>query len=62
MRSVDLIPDICLATIENRFHLTKDLVAISTAKGVLVASPANPTGTTLTRAKLKVLIDAAKEK
>ena len=45
MRSLNLIPETCPTTFENRFHLTKDMLNASTAVGVLVASPANPTGT-----------------
>ena len=62
MKSLNLIPEICLTTIENRFHLTENLVLASTANGVLVANPGNPTGTALTKSKLESLILASKEK
>lgn len=62
MKSLDLIPDVFSTSFENRFHLTKKSIAESTASGVLVASPANPTGTTLSKTKLKILIDTSKDK
>ena len=62
MRVLDLVPETCLTTVESRFHLTTDMINASTADGVLVASPANPTGTALTKAELELLILASKEK
>ena len=62
MKSLNLIPDTALTTFENRFHLTEDLIKTSSAKGVLIASPSNPTGVALKKAELIRLIDAAKQK
>jgi aspartate/methionine/tyrosine aminotransferase len=51
------------ARAERRFHLTADLFAnIAPLHGLLVASPANPTGTMLDRAELKLLVDAARQR
>ena len=62
MKSLNLVPDIALTTFENRFHLTVDLIKASSARGVLVASPSNPTGVALKKAELERLIDMAKQK
>ena len=62
VKSLDLIPELVSTTFENRFNLTKDSITKSSADGVLVASPANPTGTALSRSELRSLIDAAKAK
>ena len=51
------------ARAERRFHLTADLFAdVAPLHGVLVASPANPTGTMLDRAELQLLVDAARRR
>lgn len=62
MKSLDLVPKIRLTSLETRFHLTKDLISASSANGVLVASPANPTGAALTKGELELLISSSKEK
>lgn len=58
LRALDLVPVGIETTAEDRFqptprHLTPDLA------GVLVASPANPTGTMLAASELRALIDRA---
>ncbi|MDG2474066.1 MAG: aminotransferase class I/II-fold pyridoxal phosphate-dependent enzyme [Paracoccaceae bacterium] len=62
IKSLSLISEICSTSIENRFQLTEDSILKSTANGVLVASPANPTGVSLTREELNSLIKSAKKR
>ena len=62
MKSLGLVPEIRQTSIENRFHLTEELILSSTSKGLLVASPANPTGAALSSKELERLIKSAKKK
>jgi aspartate/methionine/tyrosine aminotransferase len=51
------------ARAERRFHLTADLLSdVAPLHGVLVASPANPTGTMLDRQALQLLVEAARQR
>ena len=62
MKPLNLLPDISYTLVENRHQLTKETISVSTANGVLVASPANPAGTVLKKDELGLLISVAKKK
>ncbi|HEX6956883.1 MAG TPA: aminotransferase class I/II-fold pyridoxal phosphate-dependent enzyme [Ferrovibrio sp.] len=66
LRALDLMPAMIVTELETRFQPTPAMINAQApdAKGVLVASPANPTGTMLTPAALKALVDdcAAKKR
>ncbi len=59
LRSMDLVPVEVQASAENRFQPVPDDLAGVDYQGLMVASPANPTGTMLGRAALSDLIGAA---
>jgi aspartate/methionine/tyrosine aminotransferase len=63
MRALGIEPVALPARAERRFHLTADLLdGVVALRGVLVASPANPTGTMLGRAELQALVDIARQR
>ncbi len=62
LKSLGLVPIGIETRAENRFQLAPDDLARPDLAGVLVASPANPTGTMLGRAELAALIGAAAER
>ncbi|MBC7165409.1 MAG: aminotransferase class I/II-fold pyridoxal phosphate-dependent enzyme [Roseovarius sp.] len=60
LRALDLVPVDIETSAENRLQLCPDDLGGRDLAGVLVASPANPSGTMLDRAALAALIDAAR--
>ena len=62
IKSLSLKADICSTRIEDRFLLTSKSILKSSAAGVLVASPANPTGISFQRRELELLITSAQQK
>jgi aspartate/methionine/tyrosine aminotransferase len=61
LRALDLVPVDLPAAPENRYQPVPADLAGQDLKGLLVASPANPTGTMLDRAALGALIGAAQD-
>jgi len=59
LKALDLIPVEVQTSAENRLQPTPDDLAKVDYDGLLVASPANPSGTMLDRPELKALIEAA---
>ncbi len=59
LRALDLVPVDIATTVETRFQPTPADLAGRALDGLLVASPANPSGTMLDRAALSGLIEAA---
>jgi len=59
LRALDLVPAMIVTEPETRFQPTPALInaQAADAKGVLVASPANPTGTMLGEPEMKALVD-----
>ena len=57
-----MVPELYPTTFEDRFQLTPNSITKSSSQGVLVASPANPTGISLQRSELKLLIETAQTK
>lgn len=62
LKSLNLLPELTLTNSSSKFQLTKDDILKSNSKGVLIASPSNPTGTSLKASELKSLINAAKQR
>ena len=62
IKSLSLKADICSTRIEDRFLLTPKSILKSSAAGVLVASPANPTGISFNRREFELLITSAQQK
>ena len=62
IKSLSLVPELYPTTLEDRFQLTPSSIEKSSSKGILVASPANPTGISLKRSELKSLIESAQKK
>ena len=60
LRALDLVPVDIETTLDNRLQPVASDVAEQNLDGLLVASPANPTGTMLDRTALQRLIDASK--
>lgn len=58
LKGVDLLPSMIVTEMETRFQPTPEAINAQApdAKGVLVASPANPTGTMLGDAEMKALV------
>ncbi len=61
LKSQDLIPVDIQTKIENKFQPIPDDINTSNLNGILVASPANPTGSMIGKKSLTNLIDSAKE-
>lgn len=61
LRALDLVPVDLPAAPENRYQPVPEDLAGQDLKGLLVASPANPTGTMLDRAALGALIGASQD-
>ncbi|MFZ7090610.1 pyridoxal phosphate-dependent aminotransferase [Primorskyibacter sp. 2E233] len=59
MKAMDLVPVEVQTSAENRLQLAPQDLAGLDYQGVMVASPANPTGTMLGKPELAALIDAA---
>ena len=59
LKALDLVPVEVQTSAENRLQPTPEDLAAVDYEGLLVASPANPTGTMLDRDALTALIDAA---
>ncbi len=62
IKSLSLQVELHSTQIKDRFQLTPDSILNSSAAGVLVASPANPTGISLRRSELELLIASAQQK
>ncbi len=62
MRAMDLVPTEIAARPENRLQLVPDDLEGIDYQGLMIASPANPTGTMLGRDALSALIAAAADK
>ena len=66
LKALDLEPAMIVTELDTRFHPTPEAINAQApdARGVLVASPANPTGTMLSEAAMKALVDdcAAKKR
>ncbi|MEM8627048.1 MAG: aminotransferase class I/II-fold pyridoxal phosphate-dependent enzyme [Pseudomonadota bacterium] len=58
LRALDLVPVDLMASPENRLQPVPDDLVGQNLAGLMVASPANPTGTMLDRAAMGALIDA----
>ena len=61
MKSLDLVPVDIQTEIKNRFQPTPEDIKKNKIQGLLVASPANPTGSMLDKNSLTNLINTAKE-
>ena len=61
LKSQDLIPVDIQAKIENKFQPIPDDINSNNLNGILVASPANPTGSMIDKKSLTNLINSAKE-
>jgi aspartate/methionine/tyrosine aminotransferase len=62
LKALDLVPVEVQTSAENRLQPTPEDLADVAYEGVLVASPANPTGTMLDRPALTALIEAAQSR
>ena len=62
IKSLDLNSESHQTMFEDRFQLTADTVLKSNAEGILIASPANPTGSSLIGDDLRSLVKSAKQK
>ena len=61
LKSQDLIPVDIQTKIENKFQPISDDISSNNLHGILVASPANPTGSMIDKKSLTNLINSAKE-
>ena len=61
LKSLDLVPVDIQTEIQNNFQPTPEDIKKNNLKGLLVASPANPTGSMLDKKSLKNLINSSKE-
>ncbi|PQM62517.1 MAG: 1-aminocyclopropane-1-carboxylate deaminase [Rhodobacteraceae bacterium] len=62
LKSLNLKPELHSTTLKDRFQLNLESVLHSESSGILVASPANPTGLALRRNEFKSLIECANKK
>ena len=62
LKSLNLIPKLVTTSSEKRFQLSSKNIEESDEKGVLIANPSNPTGTSLDRNEFQSVIEAAREK
>ena len=61
LKSLDLVPVDIQTEIQNNFQPTPEDIKKNNLKGLLIASPANPTGSMLDKKSLKNLINSSKE-
>ena len=61
LKAQDLIPVDIQTEIQNKFQPTPEDIKKNNLNGILVASPANPTGSMVDKETLKNLINAAHE-
>ncbi len=62
LKSLDLKPELISTRAENRFQMTDTDILNSDAKGLLIASPSNPTGTALSTESLRSILKAVRKK
>ena len=62
IKSLSLVPQLWQTKFEDRFQLTSEAILASSCSGVLVASPSNPTGVSLSANELEILISSARKK
>ena len=62
LKSLNLKPELHSTTLKDRFQLNLESVLQSESSGILVASPANPTGLALRRNEFRSLIECANKK